>query len=90
MHATDGELARVVGAPLDDVLVRLRKAQAVAQELGALRADLRAAMAMARALRDAGRSADACAALAPVYAEFTQGFGTPFLVEAKALIAELS
>ena len=86
MHVTDGELARAMGASLDDVLARLRKAQAVAQELRALRSELCAAMSMARARRDAGHLADARAELAPVYAKFTQGFGTPLLIEAKALL----
>jgi predicted ATPase len=90
MHVTDGELARAMGAPLDDVLARLRKAQAAAQELGALRSELCAAMAMARALRDAGDPAAARAELAPVYAKFTQSFGTPLLLEAKALLEELA
>jgi hypothetical protein len=41
-------------------------------------------MAMARALRDAGQPAEGRAPLAPVYAQVTQRFGTPRLVEAKA------
>ena len=90
LHVTDGEIARATGAPLDDVLARLRTAQAVAQELGALLSELRAATAMAGTLRDAGHPADARAALSPVYAKFTQGFATPRLVESKALLETLS
>src|SRR5262249_8810238 len=89
LHVADGEIARAMGMPLEEALARLRKAPAVAQELGALLPELRAAMAIARVLRDAGHPADARAALAPVYAKFTQGFGTPLLIEAKALLAEL-
>ena len=90
LHVTDGEIARATGASLDDVLTRLRKAQALAQESGALLSELRAAMAMARTLRDAGHPAAACAELSPVSAKFTQGFGTPLLIESKALLDDLS
>jgi len=90
LHTTDGEIALAMGTPLDDVLARFRNALSVARELGALRSELVAAMAMARALRDAGPVGDAHAELAPVYAKFTQGFGTPLLTEAKAMLEELS
>ena len=90
LHTTDGEIALAMGTRLDDVLARFRNALSVARELDALRSELVAAMAMARALRDAGHLADAHAELAPVYAKFTQGFGTPLLTEAKALLEELS
>jgi hypothetical protein len=62
----------------------------VARELGALRSELTASIAMARVLCDAGRPAEARAELAPVYAKFTEGFGRPLLVEAKALLEGLS
>ena len=39
---------------------------------------------------DAGRAVDARELLAPLYGRFTEGFDTPDLVEAKALLAELS
>jgi class 3 adenylate cyclase/tetratricopeptide (TPR) repeat protein len=89
LHTTDGEIACAMGRPLDDVLARFRRALSVARELGALRGELLAAMAMARTLRDAGHPADAYAELAPVYAKFTQGFGTPLLIEAKTLLEEI-
>jgi predicted ATPase len=50
---------------------------------------LRAAVSLARLRRDQGRHAEARGLLAPVYDWFTEGFGTPDLKEAKALLDEL-
>jgi predicted ATPase len=52
--------------------------------------ELRAAMSLARFLRDQGRSAEARETLTPVYNWFTEGFGTPDLIDARALLDELS
>ncbi|MFZ2061891.1 MAG: hypothetical protein WAU82_12825, partial [Candidatus Binatus sp.] len=51
---------------------------------------LRAATSLARLLLKTGRRDEARAALAPAYAEFTEGFETNDLREAKALIEELT
>ena len=51
--------------------------------------ELRAAISLAHIWRDQGKTADAQALLAPVYDWFTEGFGAPDLVEAKALLEEL-
>ena len=48
--------------------------------------ELRAAASLARLHRDQGRRGEACDLLAPVYGWFTEGFGTPDLKEAKALL----
>ena len=45
---------------------------------------------MGAQLADQGRLAEARDLLAPVYGWFTEGFGTPVLQEAKALLDELS
>ena len=50
---------------------------------------LRTAMSLARLWRDQGKRAEARDLLAPVYGWFTEGFGTPLLQEAKALLEEL-
>jgi predicted ATPase len=50
---------------------------------------LRAAASLARLRRDQGRHAEARDRLAPVYGWFTEGFDTPDLKEAKALLDEL-
>ena len=65
------------------------KALSVAQEQDGKLWELRAAMSLARLRRDEGRSAEARDLLAPVYGWFTEGFATPDLKEAKALLCEL-
>ena len=50
---------------------------------------MRAAASLARLRRDQGRRAEARDLLAPVYGWFTEGFDTPDLKEAKALLDEL-
>jgi len=51
---------------------------------------LRAAVSLARLWRDEGCRAEARDLLAPVYGWFAQGFATPDLKEAKALLAEVT
>jgi class 3 adenylate cyclase/tetratricopeptide (TPR) repeat protein len=51
--------------------------------------ELRSATSLARLWRDQGRCAEAHGVLAPVYAWFTEGFDTPDLKDAKALLDEL-
>jgi predicted ATPase len=51
---------------------------------------LRAATGLAKLWRDHGNRAEAHALLAPVYDWFTEGFDTPVLQEAKALLDELT
>jgi predicted ATPase len=65
------------------------KALGIAVEQGAKFWELLAAMSLARLRRDQGRHADARDLLAPVYSWFTEGFDTPDLKEAKALLHEL-
>jgi predicted ATPase len=67
-----------------------RKALSIAQKQEAKMWELRAAMSLARLRRDKGRHAEAHDLLAPVCSWFTEGFGTPDLKEAKALLDELT
>jgi predicted ATPase len=67
-----------------------RKALSIAQDQEAKLWELRAAASLARLRRDQGRRAEARDLLAPVYGWFTEGFGTPDLKEAKALLDELT
>jgi predicted ATPase len=67
-----------------------RKALSIAVEQEAKLWELRAAASLARLRRDQGRPAEARDLLAPVYGWFTQGFDTPDLKEAKALLDELT
>jgi len=62
----------------------------IAQEQEAKLWELRAAASLARLRRDQGRHAEACDVLAPVYGWFTEGFDTPDLKGAKALLDELA
>ena len=66
-----------------------RTALAIAHEQGTRGYELRAAVSLARLRRDQGRYAEARDLLAPVYGWFTEGFATPDLKEAKALLDEL-
>jgi predicted ATPase len=67
-----------------------RKALSIAEEQGAKLWELRADASLARLHRDQGRHAEARDLLAPVYGWFTEGFNTPDLKEARALLDELS
>jgi predicted ATPase len=69
---------------------RYRNALSLAAEQGAKLWELRAAASLARLRRDQGRRAEARDLLAPVYGWFTEGFDTPDLKEAKALLKELN
>jgi len=51
---------------------------------------LRAATSLARLWCERGRRAEARELLAPIYGWFTEGFDTPDLKEAKALLTELA
>jgi predicted ATPase len=66
------------------------KALNIAEEQQAKLWELRAAASLARLRRDRGRHAEARDLLAAVYGWFTEGFDTPDLKEAKALLSELS
>jgi predicted ATPase len=67
-----------------------RKALSIAKEQEAKLWELRATVSLARLRRDQGRPAEARDLLAQVYGWFTEGFATPDLKEAKALLDELN
>ncbi len=62
----------------------------IAREQEAKLLELRAALGLADLLANSGRPAEAHAALAPVYASFTEGFDFIDMREAKALLDSLS
>jgi predicted ATPase len=66
-----------------------RKALSTAVEQEAKLWELRAAAGLARLRRDQGRCTEARDLLAPVYGWFTEGFNTPDLKEARAVLDEL-
>ena len=65
------------------------RALSISREQDAKLWELRATVSLARLRRDQGRCAEARDLLAPVYGWFTEGFDTPDLKEAKALLYEL-
>ena len=66
-----------------------RQAIVWAQRDGALSWELRASTSLARLLHDQGGTADALRLLQPVYARFTEGFGSADLMAAKELLGNL-
>jgi class 3 adenylate cyclase/tetratricopeptide (TPR) repeat protein len=67
-----------------------REAIALAQKMQAKAWELRAAMSLARLLRDTNRRDEAFTMLAEIYNWFTEGFDTADLKDAKALLDELN
>jgi predicted ATPase len=87
-HRVRGELLIATGDP-QAAEASFLKAINVACHQGAKLWEIRAATNLARLWRDQGRRGEARDLLAPVYNWFTEGFDTPVLQEAKALIEEL-
>ena len=66
-----------------------RKALSIAREQEAKLWELRAAVSLARLRGDQGHGAEAHDMLAPIYSWFTEGFDTPDLREARAMLEKL-
>ena len=67
-----------------------QRAIEIARKQGARSWELRASISLARLLSNIGRRDDARPLLAGIYDSFTEGFDTADLIEAKALLDELS
>jgi predicted ATPase len=67
-----------------------QQAITVAKGQSAKTLELRATTSLARLWRDQGKRGQAYDLLAPLYSWFTEGFETPYLKEAKALLDELT
>jgi tetratricopeptide (TPR) repeat protein len=67
-----------------------RDSIALAQSISAKAWELRATVSLARLLDSTNRRAEAYTMLAEIYGWFTEGFDTPDLIDAKALLGELS
>jgi predicted ATPase len=81
--------AAVASRPRSSSTRFYRKALSIALEQEAKLWELRAAVSLARLCRDQGRHTEARDLLAPLYGWFTEGFDTPDLQEAKALLGAL-
>jgi len=90
LHRLDGDLLLATGGSADEAAAHYHRALAIAREQGSRAFELRAATSLARLWRDQGKRAEARDLLAPVYGWFTEGFDTCDLMEAKALLQELS
>ena len=89
LHRVRGKLLVAVGA-LASAEDNFHKAVAVAQRQNAKLWELRASLDLARLWRDQGKRREARDLLAPIYGWFTEGFDTPVLQDAKALLDELA
>jgi DNA-binding SARP family transcriptional activator len=88
LHRLRGELIWRLNAEREAVESAFRRAIEIAQSQQAKSLELRAATSLARFWQANGKSAAAKELLAPLYAWFSEGFETPDLQEAQALIAE--
>jgi predicted ATPase len=91
IHRLAGDIVLLSGEPdMAKAEAHFERALAIARKQQAKSFELRAAMSMARLWRDQGKQDEARDLLAPVFAWFTEGFDTPDLREAKALLDELA
>jgi predicted ATPase len=88
LHRIKGELLQVAGAA-DSAERCFGSALRVAQQQGALRWELRAALSIARLRMTQSRQEDARAILAPVVDRFTEGFGAADLRAARDMLGKL-
>jgi class 3 adenylate cyclase/tetratricopeptide (TPR) repeat protein len=91
----EAEIHRLVGDLLaasagGDAEPHLLRSLEVARAQNARLFELRAARSLARLWLDRGRLNEARAMLAPVYGWFTEGFGTPDLADARALLGSIA
>jgi predicted ATPase len=91
LHRLKGELLLLQNASgTTEAESCFREAIEIAQRQQAKSWELRATMSLARLLAKMGKCAEARAILAEIYGRFSEGFDTPDLKDAKALLEELS
>jgi predicted ATPase len=94
LHRLQGELllqrAEVEALARADAEACFRQALAVARRQSAKALELRALMSLSRLYQRQGRQAEARPLLAEIYGWFNEGFDTPDLQEAKALLDALA
>jgi predicted ATPase len=90
LHRINGEvLLRQTVADSLQAEACFQQALAVSRRQQARSYELRAAMSLSRLWQQQGKRDEARELLAPLYGWFTEGFGTPDLQEAKALLEDL-
>jgi predicted ATPase len=90
LHRLAGTLLLGSAAPdLERSEAYFLRAIEIARKQQARSLELRAATSLARLWADRGERHKACDLLAPIYAWFTEGFGTRDLIDAKALLDEI-
>ena len=89
IHRLRGEVLRDAGDHTA-AEVSFRTAIDTARHQNAKLWELRASVSFAQMLQDQGKRTEARDLLAPVYDWFTEGFDTPDLIEAKALLDDLN
>ena len=88
LHRLRGELLRQ--SANNEIDASFQLALATARKQGSRGYELRAATSLARLWGEQGRRPEARDLLAPIYGWFTEGFDTPVLQDAKALLDELA
>ena len=90
LHRLQGELLLQHAAPeVSHAETCFQQALDIARRQQAKSLELRAAISLSRLWHRQGKRDEARALLAPIYGWFTEGFDTPDLLEAKALLEEL-
>jgi len=89
IYRLKGELLRMRGAPENEVEDYLQRAIDISRRRLAKSWELRATMSLSRLWQSQGKREEARKALEEVYSWFTEGFTTPDLIEAKALLETL-
>jgi predicted ATPase len=91
IHRLAGDIVLLSGEPdTTKAEAHFGRALALARKQQAKSFELRAAMSMARLWRGQGKRDEGRDLLAPIYAWFTEGFDTPDLKGARALLGELA
>ncbi len=90
LYRLKGELLWMRGEPESEVEKYFHQAIEVSRRQQAKSWELRATMSLSRLRQKQGRNEEARQMLAEIYGWFTEGFNTPDLIEAKALLDSLS
>jgi predicted ATPase len=89
LYRVKGELLLMQGEAAE-AQTCFRQAMDIARQQGSKSLELRAVVSSSRLLKQQGKEEEARQMLTEIYDWFTEGFDTTDLIEAKALLAELS